>query len=157
AMSASTPRIEGTVEPRFSRVRDAFARNFTEGGDVGAACCVYLRGRIVVDLWGGHVDRNRERPWTEDTTALVFSATKGVTAACALRLAERGALDLDAPVAAYWPEFAAEGKGDIPLRWALSHRAGVPVIDATLTLDQVLAWDPVVAAVAAQRPSWEPG
>ena len=156
-MSASTPRIEGTVDPRFSRVRDAFARNFTDGGDVGAACCVYLRGRIVVDLWGGHADRDRERPWTEDTTALVFSATKGVTAACALRLAERGALDLDAPVAAYWPEFAAEGKEDIPLRWALSHRAGVPVIDATLTLDQVLAWDPVVAAVAAQRPSWEPG
>lgn len=153
----ATPRIEGRVDSRFARVRDAFAENFASGGDVGAACCVYVRGRVVVDLWGGWADRERERPWSENTAALVFSATKGITAACVLRLVERGLLDLDAPVAAYWPEFAAEGKGEISLRWVLGHRAGVPAVDAALTLEQVLAWDPVVAAIAAQRPAWEPG
>ena len=156
-MSAKSVRIGGTVDPRFARVRDAFAENFATGADVGAACCVHLRDRTVVDLWGGWADRDRERPWTEDTAALVFSSTKGVTAACVLRLVERGLLDLDAPITVYWPEFSAEGKGDIPVRWAFSHRAGVPAIDAELTLDQVLAWDPIIAAVAAQRPAWTPG
>jgi CubicO group peptidase (beta-lactamase class C family) len=156
-MPAPSARIEGSVDPRFARVRDAFAENLTTGADVGAACCVYARGRMVVDLWGGLADRDQQRPWTEDTAALVFSSTKGITAACALRLVERGLLDLDAPIAAYWPEFSAEGKGDVPLRWAFSHRAGVPAVDAALTLDEVLAWDPVVTAIAAQRPSWTPG
>src|SRR5262245_59829428 len=100
-----------------------------------------------------------ENPWCScsDTAPLVFSSTKGLTAACVLRLVERGVLDLAAPVAAYWPEFAAEGKAHIPLTWVLCHRAGVPVVDAPLTLEQVLAWDPVIAAIAAQAPVWEPG
>jgi CubicO group peptidase (beta-lactamase class C family) len=156
-VSANGFHIGGSVDPRFGRVRDAFADNLASGADVGAACCVYVRGRVVVDLWGGWADRDRERPWTEDTAALVFSSTKGVTAACALRLVEHGLLDLDAPIAAYWPEFSAEGKGEVPVRWALSHRAGVPAIDAELTLDEVLAWHPIVTAIAAQRPSWRPG
>jgi CubicO group peptidase (beta-lactamase class C family) len=88
---------------------------------------------------------------------LWFSGTKGLTAACVHLLVERGQLDVDAPVAQYWPEFAANGKEKIPVRWVLSHRAGVPAVDATLTLEQVLAWDPVVAAVAAQKPEWPPG
>lgn len=149
--------IHGRAEPRFARVRDAFAENFARHGDAGAACCVYHRGRPVVDVWAGLADRERDRPWREDTLGLVFSATKGMTAICMLRLAECGVLDLDAPIATYWPEFAAEGKGTIPLRWVLCHRAGVPVVDAPLTLGEVLAWDPVVAAIAAQRPVWEPG
>jgi CubicO group peptidase (beta-lactamase class C family) len=138
-------------------VRDAFAENFEQHGDVGAACCVYLEGRPVVDLWGGVADLDGGRPWREDTLQLVFSATKGLTASCVHLLAERGKLDLDAPVAHYWPEFAAEGKAEIPVRWVLSHRAGLAALDAELTLDEVLAWDPVVAAVAAQAPNWEPG
>src|SRR5262245_8515504 len=114
-VSANGFHIEGSVDPRFRRVRDAFADNFASGGDGAAACCVYVRGRVVVDLWGGWADRDRQRPWTEDTVALVFSSTKGVTAACALRLVEHGLLDLEAPIAAYWPEFSADGKGDVQI------------------------------------------
>lgn len=150
-------RVEGFAEPRFARVRDAFAEGFAARGEVGAACCVYHGGRAVVDLWGGLADAADGRPWREDTIVPVFSATKGVTAVCLHLLIQRGALDPDAPVARYWPEFAQAGKGAIPVRWALSHRAGVPVVDAELTLGQCLAWEPVVAALARQKPVWEPG
>jgi len=149
--------IDGTFDPRFARVRAAFARNFEQHGDVGAACAVVLDGRPVVDLWGGWADGARRRPWRADTLSIVFSATKGVTAAAVLMLAERGALDLDAPVARYWPEFAVAGKGGIPVRWVLSHRAGLAAVEGELTLAEILAWDPVVRAIAAQAPNWQPG
>lgn len=151
------PPVAGHVAPGFAAVREAFIENFDQRGDLGAACCVYLDGRPVVDLWGGFADLAAGRRWEEDAIQVVFSATKGVTAACVHRLAERGALDLDAPVASYWPEFAARGKERIPLRWVLCHKAGLAAVDGDLTLDEVLAWDPVVAAIAAQAPSWEPG
>jgi CubicO group peptidase (beta-lactamase class C family) len=149
--------VAGHVDPRFARVRDAFADNFAHHGDVGAACCVYWRGRPVVDLWGGVADQATERPWRADTPVVTFSSTKGVTAICAHVLAERGRLDLDAPVARYWPEFAAAGKGAIPVRWLLSHRAGLAAVDGEFTLEQALAWEPVVTALARQAPNWEPG
>jgi CubicO group peptidase (beta-lactamase class C family) len=149
--------VEGRVEAGWEAVAVAFARNFTEHGDVGAAVCVYLHGRPVVDLWGGMADAGAGRSWEEDTVVLVFSSTKGATAICANQLVERGMLDMDAPVAAYWPEFAAADKQDVPVRWVLSHQVGVPAVTAALTLAEVLAWDPVVAAVAAQTPIWDPG
>lgn len=149
--------VNGTVDSGFEPVADAFTANFIEHGDVGAAVCVYRDGRAIVDLWAGMADRDRDRPWARDTMALVFSTTKGLTATCAHLLVERGRLDLDAPIAAYWPEFAAAGKDRIPVRWALSHQAGLPVVDASLTLDDVLAWHPVVGAISRQRPEWPPG
>lgn len=149
--------IQGRLDSRFDAVRDAFAANFERYDDVGAACCVYLDGRPVVDLWGGVADLASGRPWQEHTVQLVFSATKGMAATCAHLLVQRGQLDLDAPVAAYWPEFAAGGKEKIPVRWVLSHRAGLAAVDGNLSLEDVLAWDPVVAAIAAQAPNWEPG
>jgi CubicO group peptidase (beta-lactamase class C family) len=149
--------IGGHVEPGFEGVREAFARSFAEHGEVGAATSVYVGGHKVVDLWGGIADRNTGAPYTEDTLQLVFSTTKGATAACANLLAQRGALDIDAPVATYWPEFKAAGKEDIPVRWLLCHKAGLPYVDATLTLDETLAWDPVIRALEAQAPLWEPG
>lgn len=155
-MAVSVP-IHGFCDPRFTRVRDAFVRSFAEHGEVGAACCVYAGAEPVVDLWAGVADASTGAPWCEDTIAMVFSSTKGVTAVCVNLLIERGAIDPDAPVARYWPEFGAAGKERIPVRWALSHRAGVPAIDAVLSLEECLAWDPVVAAIAAQRPQWEPG
>jgi len=144
--------VYGSVEPGFEGVRHAFARNFAERGEVGAALCVRHRGRPVVDLWGGLADRETGRPWERDTLCLVFSATKGVTAIVVHRLIERGVLVLDAPVARWWPEFAAAGKGAITLRDVLTHRAGLATVDATLTLDEVLAWRPVCDAIAAQAP-----
>jgi CubicO group peptidase (beta-lactamase class C family) len=145
------------VAPGFERVREAFGGNFEHGGDVGAALCVYQHGRKVADLWGGVADSGTGRPWTRDTLQLVYSATKAATATCAHLLAQRGELDLDRPVAEYWPEFAAAGKADIPVRWLLSHRAGLPVIDHPIPLADLLAWDPMADALAAQRPAWMPG
>ena len=149
--------IAGRADPGFEGVEEAFRRNFSEHGEVGAACCLYVDGRPVVDLWGGQADAVSGRPWREDTLVLVFSASKGATAVCVNLLAERGELDLDAPVARYWPEFAEGGKGEIPVRWVLSHRAGIPAIDTELTREEVFAWDPVVEAIAAHEAHWEPG
>ncbi|MET7483970.1 serine hydrolase domain-containing protein [Streptomyces sp. NPDC005538] len=149
--------IHGEVAAGFEPVREAFAANFSEHGDIGAAVCVYQYGRPVVDLWGGIADPETGRPWTRDTLQLVYSATKGATATAAHMLAERGVLDLDAPVAKYWPEFAANGKADIPVRWLLSHQAGLITLDQPVPLNEALAWHPMAAALAAQRPQWTPG
>jgi CubicO group peptidase (beta-lactamase class C family) len=149
--------VDGEVAPGFEPVREAFGGNFETGGDVGAALCVYQRGRKVVDLRGGLADSAAGRPWAWDTLQLVYSATKAATATCAHLLAQRGELDLDQPAARYWPEFAAAGKAGIPVRWLLSHRAGLPVIDHPIPLADLLAWDPMAAALAAQRPAWVPG
>ncbi len=149
--------VSGTVAPGFEGVRDAFIRNFTEHGEVGAGFSLVVEGRTVVDLWGGVADVDAGAPYTDDTLQLVFSTTKGATAICANLLAQRGELDVDAPVAEYWPEFAAAGKDAIPVRWLLCHKAGLPYIDAPLTVDQLLDWDPAVEALAAMAPIWEPG
>ena len=108
--------IEGTCDARFARVREAFADNFASRRETGASVALALDGRIVVDLWGGWADKARTRPWTRDTIVNVYSTTKGLTAICAHRLAGEGRLDLDAPVAKYWPEFAANGKDRITVR-----------------------------------------
>ena len=135
--------VHGFCAPGWEGVRDAFAANFDSGIEVGAAYAVHHDGRLVVDLWGG--------TYRPDTLQLVFSTTKGWTAALANLLVERGQLDLDAPVAEYWPEFAAEGKGAIPVRWLLSHQAGLPFPTEPTTYDDVLAWDGVVEASWPRR------
>jgi CubicO group peptidase (beta-lactamase class C family) len=149
--------IHGEVAAGFEAVRDAFAANFERHGEIGAAVCVYREGRPVVDLWGGVADPGTGRPWARDTLQLVYSATKGATTTAVHLLAQRGALDLDAPVATYWPEFAAHGKDGIPVRWLLSHQAGLVAVDRPVPVADALAWDPMVAALAAQRPQWTPG
>jgi CubicO group peptidase (beta-lactamase class C family) len=149
--------IAGYAKPGFEAVEDAFRANFDVHGDVGAAFCLYVGGEPVVDVWGGVADVGTGRAWEEDTLQLVFSTTKGVAAICTHLLAQRGGLDLDAPVAALWPEFAAAGKDRITTRDLLSHRAGLPVVDQPISPDEALAWDPIVERLAAQQPVWEPG
>jgi CubicO group peptidase (beta-lactamase class C family) len=149
--------VHGEVAPGYEAVREAFAANFARGDELGAATSIYKDGVKVVDLWGGIANEDTGTPWNEDTLQLVFSTTKGATAACAALLMQRGLLDVDAPVVEYWPEFAAEGKDTIPVRWLLCHRAGLPAVDEPLTPEAFYAWDPVVAALAAQKPWWEPG
>jgi CubicO group peptidase (beta-lactamase class C family) len=149
--------VTGLVEPGFDGVRAAFADNFGAGREVGAALCVHVAGRKVVDLCGGVFDRDGTRPYGPDALQLVFSSTKGATATCANLLAQRGLLDLDAPVARYWPEFAQAGKEALPVRFLLSHQAGLPAIDRSLTPEEVQAWEPVIDALAVQAPFWEPG
>jgi CubicO group peptidase (beta-lactamase class C family) len=151
------PEIGGGTSAGFEIVREAFAENLKRDDEVGAAVAVYLHGRKVVDLWGGIADPERDRTWERDTLQVVYSTTKAVTATCALLLAQRGELDLDAPVAEYWPEFAANGKGRIPVRWLLTHQAGLPAIDHPISPVEAIAWEPMVRALAAQRPFWEPG
>jgi CubicO group peptidase (beta-lactamase class C family) len=149
--------IEGHCDARFERVRKAFVENFRTGFEVGAAVAVTLEGRAVVDLWGGYMEKERLRPWTRDTLVNVFSTTKGLTAVCANRLVEQGRLDLDAAVASYWPEFAQAGKEKMPVRYLLSHRAGLPAIKKPLPVQALYQWDTMCAALAEQEPWWEPG
>jgi CubicO group peptidase (beta-lactamase class C family) len=149
--------VSGIVAAGYEPVRDAFLASFQTRSEVGAAVSVYRHGREVVRLWGGVADPTVGSAWRENTLQVVYSATKSAPAACAHLLAQRGQLDLDAPVAEYWPEFAAAGKANIPVRWLLSHQAGLPVLDRPVPLQQALTWEPVVAALAAQAPVWEPG
>jgi CubicO group peptidase (beta-lactamase class C family) len=148
--------IEGTSADGFEPVRDAFAVNFVDPGEIGAAVAVVVDGRPVVDLWGGLADAHTERAWSQDTPVLVYSATKGPTATCALLLWERGLLDLDAPVAEVWPEFAAAGKHAVTTRHLLTHQAGLPVFDEPITFAECHDPDLVAARLAAQTPHWEP-
>ncbi len=149
--------LHGHVEPGYGPMADVFLENFRSRGDLGSACAVYVEGRTVVDLWAGIADARSARPWDQDTAAVIFSCSKGILALCAYLLVQDGRLDLDAPVAAYWPEFEANGKGAITSREVLSHRAGLPALDRDLTLEEVLAWEPVIAAIEAQAPLWAPG
>lgn len=149
--------IEGHCDPRFSRVRDRFEKAFLKNREVGAAIAFVLDGETVVDLWAGHRTADREHPWTRDTIANTYSTTKGLTAICALRLVERGLIDLDAPVARYWPEFAQAGKERIPVRWLLSHQAGLPALREPLPSETLMDWEAMTTALAAEKPWWEPG
>jgi CubicO group peptidase (beta-lactamase class C family) len=149
--------IGGSVAAGFEPVRDAFAANFEQHGDVGAAVCVYRRGEVVVDLWGGVADTETGRAYGPDTLQLVFSTTKGLTAICAHLLSERGLLDIESPVARYWPEFAANGKDAITVAQLLSHTAGMAAIDEPTTVEEFLAWGPVIERLGAQSPNWDPG
>ncbi|MFB9248386.1 serine hydrolase domain-containing protein [Sphaerisporangium melleum] len=147
----------GAADEGFSAVADVFARNFTDFGELGAAVTVYAGGRPVVDLWGGVADPRTGRPWERDTVVPVFSCTKGIVSICVHLLAQQGRLDLDAPVAAHWPEFARGGKDAITPRMVLTHRAGLPVLDRTLTFAEITEWTPVIRAVEEQEPLWTPG
>jgi CubicO group peptidase (beta-lactamase class C family) len=148
--------ISGTCDERFLAVRDALAASL-DAEDVGASVAVYLDGEPVVDLWGGHADAARTTPWERDTIVNVWSTTKPMAALCALILADRGVLDLDAPVAEYWPEFAAAGKGGVLVRHVLGHTAGLPTWLEPVTVPDLYDWDDAVARLAAQPARWEPG
>lgn len=150
-------QVSGDVADGFGRVADEFRRNFARRGDVGAALAVFRDGRPVVDLWGGLRDSRRGRPWIRDTLVPVFSTTKGVAALVLASLRSKGLLDWDEPVARYWPEFAAEGKGAITVRQLLAHEAGLAVLDTRLRAADLLDYDRLAGILAAQRPAWTPG
>ena len=155
--TSPAPEIQGTCDRRFAPVREAFARNFRERDEVGAALSVVVDGDPVVDLWGGFADQARTRPWDRDTIVNVYSCTKGMAALCLHRLIAEGKVDLDAPVARYWPEFAQAGKERVPVRWLLSHRAGLAAVREILPGEALFDFDQMAAALAAERPWWEPG
>ena len=148
---------EGSCDPAFAAVSDAFAQNFADGLELGAALSISVGGHNVVDLWAGHRDAARTQPWEQDTLVCVFSCTKGVVAIATMWAVAEGLVDLDEPVASYWPAFAAEGKGEIPVRWLLTHEAGLPAIGRRMPLGSLSDWDVMTDALAAQAPWWEPG
>jgi len=149
--------IAGACDPRFERVRDAFADNFRLRGEPGAAIALSIGGQSVVDLWGGWKNAGRTEPWARETLVNFFSVGKALCATCALRLVEQGKIDLDEPVARVWPEFAQAGKERITLRQILSHQAGLPSLREKLPEGAMLNWDVMVSALARAEPWWEPG
>ena len=153
----SSVAIEGYCASFLEPVRGLFEANFRDHGDLGGAVAITIDGELVVDLWGGYADAARTRPCDRDTMVNTYSTTKGMVALCAHMLVEQGLLDLDAPVARYWPEFAQAGKASLPVRYLLTHEAGLPALDRTLPPGASLEWETMVAALAAQRPLWEPG
>lgn len=158
--AASLPPVEGTVEPGFERVREAFAGNFARTdvyAEVGAALAVYRKGRCVVDLWGGHADGARTRAWTRDTLVNVWSCTKGVTAACLALLVDEGRLRYDDLVRMHWPDFADAGKGGTTVEQLLSHQAGLQGFREPTTVDDLTDWQKCCERLAHQAPAWPPG
>ena len=149
--------VIGSCDRRFRPVQEAFERNFAEHGEVGAAACLVVDGRPVVDIWGGLAGPATGRPWEADTLVDVFSVGKGLLAVCVARLVGEGRLDVDAPVARYWPEFAAAGKPDVTVRQLLSHQAGLPAVRRRLPPGAMYQWETMTAALAEQRPWWTPG
>jgi len=149
--------VSGACDRRFVEVQEVFERNFAERGEVGASVCVTVDGETVVDLWGGVADHATGRPWNDDTIGLVWSCTKGAVALCAHMLVGRGEIDIDAPVATYWPEFGKNGKADIPVRYLLSHQSGLAALREPIPEDGLADWDLVVEALAGQEPLWTPG
>jgi CubicO group peptidase (beta-lactamase class C family) len=149
--------VNGTWDRRFEPLRDALAEQLETGNELGASIVVDIDGETVVDIWGGWKDTERKMPWAEDTIVNVWSTTKTVTNLAALMLVDRGQLDLHAPVATYWPEFAANGKERVEVRHILGHTSGVSGWELPFTLEDMYDWEKSTAHLAAQAPWWEPG
>jgi CubicO group peptidase (beta-lactamase class C family) len=149
--------VQGYCDARFTKVKEIFAENFELGLDVGASLAVTLKGKFVVDLWGGFADAAKTKPWERDTIVNVFSTTRIMTTICTLMCVDRGLLELDSPVAKYWPEFAQKGKADLPVRYLLSHTAGLPGWNEQFPIEALYDWNFCVTKLAAQEPWWKPG
>ncbi len=149
--------VNGQCDPQFAAVREQFELNFAQRGEIGAALCVMVGGRIVADLRGGWTDSAHRVPWSPDTLVNVFSVGKGMLATCLARLAGQGLLGPDTAVASYWPQFGAAGKGEITVRQLLSHQAGLPAVRAALPPGSGLDWRLMTSVLAAEEPWWPPG
>ena len=149
--------IQGFCDERFTSVREVFEKNFEEGLEIGASFAATLNGKFIIDIWAGNADAAQTLPWEENTIVNVYSTTKVMTAICALMLVDRGLLDLDAPVADYWPEFAQNGKERILVRYLFSHSSGLSGWEEKIRIEDFYNWDKAVNLLAAQKPWWEPG
>ena len=153
----ATHGVEGHVSPGFESVREAFAENFAQRGELGGACSAYYRGEKVVDLWGGIRNKQTGDPWERDTMVIVYSATKGLAAMTLAMAHSRGWLDYEERVSTYWPEFAQNGKERITVRQLLAHQAGLFTLDEEVDRNIVADLDRLAVILARQRPAWEPG
>jgi CubicO group peptidase (beta-lactamase class C family) len=149
--------VQGVTQDRYAQVREVFEGSLQNGDDVGASFCATVEGETVVDLWGGWADPGKTRPWTADTIINVYSTTKTMCALTALLVADRGGIDFDAPVATYWPEFAANGKAGVKVSHLMSHSAGLSGWKEPITTEDLFDWEKMTSLLAAQAPFWEPG
>ncbi len=149
--------VKGSCSARFEAVRDALAEKLASGDELGASVVIDVDGEVVADMWGGFRDEARTVPWTDDTITNVWSTTKTITNLAALMLADRGQLDVYAPIARYWPEYAANGKQDIEVRHLLSHTSGVSGWEQPFLIEDMYDWDKSTSQLASQAPWWEPG
>ena len=156
-LSVASHTVEGHVSRGFEAVRDAFAENFTRRPELGGACCAYVHGEKVVDLWGGIRNKETGEPWERDTMVLIYSASKGLAAMTMAIAHSRGWLDYDERVATYWPEFAQQGKEKITVRQLLAHQAGLFAFDEPVDRNVVADLDRLAVVLARQKPAWEPG
>jgi len=149
--------VNGYCEPRFAKVKDVFLKNLESGADVGASFAVTMDGKFVIDIWGGFADAEKTQPWVKDTIVTTYSTTKTMTTMCALMLVDRGLLDLDLPVAKYWPEFAQAGKETLPVRYLFSHQSGLAGWEEPISVETFYDWEKTTSLLAKQQPWWEPG
>ncbi|MFW9824185.1 MAG: serine hydrolase domain-containing protein [Candidatus Thorarchaeota archaeon] len=149
--------IKGYTDPKFRPIKETFIENFKEFNEVGASFAVFLKGKFVVDIWAGFANEEKTKPWEKDSITKVYSTNKIINSICALILVDRGLLDLDAPVADYWSEFAQAGKEKLPVRYLFSHSAGLAGFDEKITVEDLKDWDKIVDILARQEPWWEPG
>ena len=156
SLNTRAGKIEGSCDPKFTGVLDAFAENFEQGDELGASVCILAEGRVVADLWGGRVAVDGA-PWTRDTISIVFSATKGASAICAHMAADRGQLDLDAPVSRYWPNFAQAGKETALVSMMLDHSVGLPHLRTKIKKGGVYDYDYMIGLLEREEPFWKPG
>jgi len=156
-LSSTKADVQGVCDERFQAVKATLAGSLDSGADIGASVAVFVDGEPVVDIWGGYADEARTRPWQRDTITNVWSTTKTMTFLCALMLADRGELDFHAPVARYWPEFAAAGKERVEVRHVMGHTAGLSGWSKHLEPEDLADWEKVTSLLAAQEPWWEPG
>jgi CubicO group peptidase (beta-lactamase class C family) len=150
-------KVEGKCDPRFAAVGEAFKRNFDKGAEAGASIGVYYQGKPVVEMWGGLADPESNRTWGRETITPLASTGKTLATTCILRLIDRGLIDLDAPVATYWPAFADGGKSKITVEQILSHTSGVAALDRAISNVDAQQLDPVLRLIEAQKPFWTPG
>jgi len=150
-------KVNGYCDDFFKSVKDTFKKNFELGLEVGASFAVTLNGKLLVDLWAGYADSSYSKLWEKDTIVNVFSTTKIITALCIHILIDRGLIELDAPVAKYWPEFAQAGKEKLPVRYLLSHSSGLPGFEEKISINDLYDWDRTTKLLAAQKPWWKPG
>ncbi len=155
--NTAAPEIQGTNDPRFDPVREYFTKSFADGLEVGASAVVTLDGEVVLDLWGGVADAESGAMWERDTIVNVWSTTKTMAGICMLMLADRGELDFDAPVATYWPEFAAEGKEAVLVRHVMGHTSGLSGWQTPIVAEDLYDWEKATGLLAAQAPLWTPG
>ncbi len=149
--------IHGNCDPSFLKVKEAFITNFENSQETGACVSVVVSGKTVVDLWAGHMDMAKTKPWQENTLANIFSCTKGILALCAIRLVDQGKLSLDKPVHHYWPDFAQNGKEDITVRMLLNHSSGIAALNEPLPTNAIYEWDTMIRAIEKEAPWWTPG